>query len=193
MSMKISSINKISIILLSALFLQLSCKKDDSSAKLSIGNNYKGGIIIYLLEDGDLGYDAKVQHGLIVSSDDLGFGEWGCKGTNLTGADSKLIGDGAKNTTEILAECSTATIAAKLCDNYSVTVKGVVYDDWYIPSLFELEKIYLNKAYIETKSTLYCSSTEAGANYAWTTDFSTGLTNTKLKDEIYTVRAVRSF
>lgn len=190
--MKVASIKAIALTLvLSSFFIQLSCSK--STPKLSIGKNYKGGVIIYLLQDGDKGYEANVQHGLIVSTVDLGYAEWGCKGVNLTGADSKLIGDGAKNSDEILAGCSTAGIAAKLCSDYSITVSGVVYDDWYLPSMSELEKIYENKDAITTNPTPYCSSTEAGMNYAWSTSFFTGLTNTSLKDDIYTVRAVRSF
>lgn len=186
---------KTAFILSIAIFgTQISCKKNSSnSPKHTIGENFEGGTIIYLLQDGDPGYDANVQHGLIVSKDDLGFGLWGCKGTGLAGADSKLIGDGGKNTTEILAGCSTAGIAAKLCADYSVTEGSVVYDDWYLPSANELDKINANKASITINSTNYWSSTEAGVNYAWSTNFSTGVSNTALKDEIFRVRAIRSF
>ncbi len=186
---------KTAFFLLVAIFvIQISCKKNSSnSPKHTIGENFEGGTIIYLLQDGDLGYDANVQHGLIVSKDDLGIGLWGCKGTGLAGADSKSVGDGAKNTTEILAGCSTAGIAAKLCSDYSVTEGNVVYDDWYLPSANELDIIYTNKASITINTTNYWSSTEAGVNYAWSTNFSSGASNSALKDEIYRVRAIRSF
>jgi len=50
------------------------------------------------------------------------------------------IGWGYRNTRAIILQGNTdpATLAAALADSYSVTVSGVVYEDWYLPSRDEL-------------------------------------------------------
>jgi hypothetical protein len=53
------------------------------------------------------------------------------------------IGWGYRNTRAIILQgnTDTATSAAALADSHTVTVSGVVYDDWYLPSKDELNQM----------------------------------------------------
>ena len=62
---------------------------------------------------------------------------WGCEATDISGADGTLIGTGELNTTDILAGCGTAGIAADLADDYSHNT----LDDWFLPSKDELNAL----------------------------------------------------
>jgi hypothetical protein len=71
--------------------------------------------------------DNSGEHGLIAApSDQSDVAEWGCLGT-LVGVNGTAIGTGNQNTLDIVAECTTAGIAA---DNYD----DGTYDDWFLPS-----------------------------------------------------------
>jgi hypothetical protein len=58
-------------------------------------------------------------------------------------ATATAIGWGYRNTRAIILQgnTDTATSAAALADSYSVTVSGVVYDDWFLPSADELNQM----------------------------------------------------
>ena len=91
---------------------------------------------------------------------------WGPSGNQGTGIG---IGDGWKNAVIFMDEVGgiASFPAAKACDDYSVTVGGVTYDDWFLPSRAELQLIYNNKTNISGFLTEeYVSSSGAGdANY----------------------------
>ena len=59
------------------------------------------------------------------------------------GATATAIGWGYRNTRAIIAQgnTNTATSAAALTDSHTVTVSGVVYDDWFLPSKDELNQM----------------------------------------------------
>ena len=119
-----------------------------------------------------------------------GFGAiWGCFGTLISGADGTAIGTGNQNTNDILAGCPTLGIAAELCSSF---VSGG-YNDWYLPSKDELNKLYLNKTCLSFVYTDYVSSSEVDANYAWRQNFNIGTFTTVSKNGGCYVRPIRSF
>jgi len=148
-----------------------------------IGDTYGGGIIFYI--------DGTGQHGLIAATSDQGNRAWGCRGTLIPGADGTAIGTGNQNTTDIMAGCLTAGIAARLCGD--LVLGG--YSDWYLPSYDELYQMYLQKTVIGGfGSHVYWSSTEYDANQAWSYFFSINFWYQGDKtDQVAYVRAIRSF
>ncbi len=100
---------------------------------VAIGQAYQGGIICYI--------DSTGEHGLIISNGSIGYAQYGCENTQ-TGASGIVIGTGAVNTGAILQNCNETFSAAKICDDYSVVDGGIVFDDWFLPSLDEIITLY---------------------------------------------------
>ena len=167
-----------------------------ASALAVIGDNLQGGKVAYILQVGDAGYDAGVQHGLIAMTSDTNVGgvQWGCYGTEMSGADATAIGSGNQNTIDIMAGCSTAGIAARLCGDLS----SGGYSDWYLPSKLELGKLYVSRTQVGNYvNDVYWSSSEGDTLrqwLAWRLMFSDG--NYYSNDKYFTtgnVRCIRSF
>ena len=156
---------------------------------LKIGMDYKGGKIAYLLTPSDPGYDANVQHGIIAAVSDLpGEVAWGCNDKFLAGRSS--IGAGSQNTIDIASGCSVAGNAATLCSNLS---QGG-YDDWYLPSKDELNKLFLQMKVIGGfREVCYWSSTETGKYNACSQIFDNGFQTANDKSTTFSVRPIRSF
>ena len=84
------------------------------------------------------------------------------------------------------------TFAARLCNEYSVTVGGIIYGDWYLPSKHELNLLYLQKNVVGGfASDGYWSSSEFNAGGAWRFGPGTGTVFNSSKNGLYYVRAVR--
>jgi len=158
---------------------------------LAVGDPYQGGKIGYLLQAGDQGFDAKVQHGIIVAPAELSDGsEWGCAETVIAGSDGIAIGTGNQNTRDIVAGCTQAGIAARQCSD--LELNG--YSDWYLPGKDELNKLYLNRAKIGSfTDAFYWSSSESDATYSWGQDFYDGTQGKVSKDSAGHVNAVRAY
>ena len=127
---------------------------------------------------------------------------WYNGSSTTTGATGTAIGTGATNTTTIIAEQgdTETSYAAGLARAYT----GGGYSDWFLPSKDELNKMYTNRATINTTATsnsgssfstnnYYWSSTELGVNAAWLQSFSNGNQYSSSKGFTYNVRAVRAF
>lgn len=152
----------------------------------TIGQQALGGVIAYINGGGSTGTSGLVALGFNLPF----FAEWGCQGTLITGADGTAIGTGNQNTIDILAECSTPNIAARVCGDL---IEGG-YNDWYLPSKDELNALYTNRVAIGGfENSIYWSSTELDNNNAWYQNFTFGTQDpTNKGNELY-VRAVRSF
>jgi hypothetical protein len=168
----------------------------------SIGDTYGGGIVFYILQSGDAGYDADVQHGLIAATEDQSSGiQWFNNGRLIsTGAIGTAVGTGAANTTAIIsAQGETPTnYAAGLARAYT----GGGYDDWFLPSKDELNLLYLQRVAVggfsigttpSAPGGYYWSSTEYDNNTAWGQNFDNGDQYDNIKNNTNNVRAVRAF
>jgi hypothetical protein len=161
-----------------------------------IGELYGGGIVFWTTPDG--------QHGLITSLYDLDYGN-GVPWSNISNTGVGMVArdyyNGLTNTSAIINQSGHITSAAKLCDDYS----NEEFDDWYLPSIFELRQlmdeailinhILTNDGNSSTKpmnfssNIKYWSSTEYSDNAAYSNSF-VALPG-KTKD--CRVRAIRSF
>jgi hypothetical protein len=109
----------------------------------TIGQQALGGTIAWITQSNEPGYDPNVQHGLVVTTNDLPtrmvYG--GVDILNVTGNEYR---DGLTNT-EFLVQLGidndASFIAAKACKDL---VEGG-YSDWFLPSLAELDRMYINR------------------------------------------------
>ncbi|OYU85388.1 MAG: hypothetical protein CFE24_02480 [Flavobacterium sp. BFFFF2] len=156
-----------------------------TSGPLVVGQLYQGGIIVKL---------NTATSGIIAATTDQGTAAWGCEGTSVTGTLS-TVGSGQANTNAILTACSTAGIAARVCDALVLNGKS----DWYLPS--EQEMLLINQlTYFSTNNneTLYSntsnywSSTQSSATQAKIISVDTS-GNLNKSEAATRVRAVRSF
>ena len=173
-----------------------------NSINYSIGDFYQGGVVFYLFEAGDTGYVEGETHGLVCAMSDYVV-EWGCNDLDLTGVPNvpynienplvvlgAEIGDGMSNTNAILNDCpnAPAALAARSLGS-----------EWFLPSIKELEQMYLNQSTIEAVSGVtqfgdyYWSSSEHGELWAWHQRFARNQKGYSSKANTYYVRAVRAF
>jgi hypothetical protein len=157
-----------------------------------IGESYGGGIVFYVYDNG--------QHGLITSNTYIGENiRWDAGTYTNTVAFADGVGAGKTNTAIIIANQGYgdgATYAARICNEYSVTVGGVTYGDWYLPSIHELNLLYLVKdIVVVSPPAIYWSSTEIDTNFTWSKDFGNGdqYSSNKMIPMSHWVRAVRAF
>jgi hypothetical protein len=159
------------------------------SIKLLIGDEYRGGKIFFINQDGKTGLIASKENLRDVNGYETFF--WGP--SNLVGTNDS---DGQSNTKK-MAVVSGSTYYAAYPFKNELNLNG--YKDWYIPSVDELELLRDNKSIIGGFSTvfssgLYWSSTETSATKAYGLNF-VALTGTNYEKGAFygRVRPIRKF
>ena len=160
----------------------------------TIGELYGGGIVFYVWDGG--------AHGLIAATDNLTGKFWGADGTLVSSTIYPLrdgIGAGRNNTERIIQNIKASdnifksdytSYAAYVC----LTYQGGNYGDWYLPSKYELNLLYLQKSIIGWVSGNYWSSNDYAPRDAYYLDFSSGLFVGMTKNyQGNSVRPIRSF
>lgn len=156
----------------------------------------QGGVIFHrYLEGGNENY-------LVVALTNQSTSQvWSNIDNELIDPTAQSLWDGLSNSNAIVNQPGFTNGAAALCLNYAV---GVI-DDWYLPSIQELNKLWIN--YLEVSKTLsqtdgatgleltsYWSSTEYDLSNAWTFSFYLGYVfNGYGKNATNNVRAIRKF
>lgn len=167
----------------------------------AVGDFAHGGIVFWVDETG--------QHGLVCAKSDQSAKFRWYAGTNGgTRATGDGIYAGAANTTIIISSQIAigddgSDYAAQICNDLQITEGGTTYGDWYLPSKFELDLLYDNKAMIDVTALAnggaafgtdyYWSSTEDDSSHAWRQYFGNAYQHDSVKYFECDVRAVRAF
>lgn len=96
---------------------------------------------------------------------------------------------GEFNTQSILSTTLASNTVAKQCNDFSITVSSIVYNDWYLPSTEEMTAIY-NAGYIVGSGYLW-TSTEVDSTNAKRLDIATGVISNATKSTSYQAIPVR--
>jgi hypothetical protein len=150
-----------------------------------------GGIIFY-----DKGDNADGWQYLEAAPNDIDIAQWGTSGYDA-GKTGTAVGTGKENTRLIalyLKRTGESEGAAALCDALMVND----YDDWFLPSLDELDLMYRvlwEQAALGgfKNDSWYWSSSQYYHYNAWAQRFSDGSRSRYAKYCRYSVRAVRAF
>jgi hypothetical protein len=210
----------------SRVYPQLGVPTSPSTVKIggyAIGEIAQGGIVIWVTED--------KQHGLVVSIVNLAPEEyilpWGPESNTTEAAYNDPLPkvytkpipkdnySGYQNQQKIegIPDWESSYLAFKACADYSIKINGRTYDDWFLPSLTELQQIYAQRAIVNEKvvtipggQALFTNETDpAGSFYwssledvdnsdkAWFLYFFNGDQYSNDKEIRYAVRCVRAF
>ena len=156
------------------LLLFLFVGINTASAAIVVGDGFGGGVVGYILQPNDPGYDANAEKGLIVQMSDEPTAIWSNVSSAVSGANATAIGTGSSNTNAIVNQAGETSSAAATCLAYS----NDGYTDWFLPSKDELNALYVNQAAIGgfSPSTPYWSSSQDSSIplLVWAQDFSAG-------------------
>jgi hypothetical protein len=113
-----------------------------------LGGSYGGGTVVHIFKNGDPGYVIGETHGIIMSNEFLNNSQptvWTSEATTIaTNATGTVLGSGLTNSNSIYNLIGNAAIAINLCRNYSVTISGTTYTNWYLPSIGEWNQVFTN-------------------------------------------------
>jgi hypothetical protein len=174
----------------------------------TVGSSYGGGKVAYVYQNGDPGYSSSSVPVLIAANADQvgnlsgGTALWSITGgsgdaqkVGLIGSSFEALGAGLSNTNAIITKYGTGNYAAKFAREYT----DGTYNDWYMPSINELGKLYLNRVAIGGFSTqYYWSSTEVQesstqiSGYSWSFNGSGNDKHMDTKAWNMKIRAVRT-
>ena len=123
----------------------------------------------------------------------------GTYGGSTETATAIAIGSGYRNTLALIRAGNSDTgVAAALADSHTVTVEGVTFTDWYLPSVNELAEMRLRRSSIggffdSTNDSIYWSSSEGGSNNGTRVRFNLGDQSGSGKGLALYVRPIRAF
>lgn len=169
-------------------------KQRQNQSQVTAGAHTGGGIIFWL--------DPTEQHGLIAATTDQSVKgiAWNPGMPVKTGATGNDLYAGLANTSTITkSQGSRFSYAASLCEELVITGEGIVFDDWYLPSLHELQLLYTNRTIVggfNQINGIYWSSTETTSEpefRAWEIEFKFGTKLEDDKDLPNQVRCIRKF
>lgn len=165
-----------------------------------VGDYKFGGVVFWVNQTGDEGYVCSVV-------DQTTGIQWYNGSNGNTSARDTSLGAGQSNTSSIVSFQGNGSYAAQLCND--LELNG--YDDWFLPSIGELEEMYNNKEIINATSVQnsgnvfdetgvgqsgYWSSTESTNSQAIIIRFSDGyydLQGAYKSLNYFNVRAVRAW
>jgi hypothetical protein len=187
--------NKVAFLLI-LILINTACQKSKFKTPME-GEKYGGGIVLHIFTPNEKGYVIGETHGIIVAEKDLhGLKSFGLTQVNLSGLTSIDIGYGKSNTEAIVNAYPDSATAAKFCND----VKINYYDDWFLPSINELNLIFEKRHSIGNFSSDYSSHYWASTSYddetssgAFSRFFNTASICVKSKDELFHIRPVRYF
>jgi hypothetical protein len=177
----------------SGIFISNNVISQRGQCPLAIGDAFEGGVVFYL--------DPTNCSGLICApTDQSAAAKWDDGSNYSTAAFASCVGCGYGNTAAILNIQGTSTDAASKCA--ALNIGG--YDDWYLPSSYELHLMYSNVGQGNVlglgniggfSNSYYWSSTEGDNYHAWVEDFRNAYRSDASKFYLNNVhvRAIRFF
>ena len=159
-------------------------------ALYSIGDSAEGGKIAYILQSGDVGYDALYQKGIVVADIEQSTSSQWDKGTSTIIGTSQDLLSGASNTDSIVSSLGTGFYAARYCYDYS----SGGFSDWSLPSREDAIKLYASKDLTGGfYAAIYHTSSETENGGCYQQNFNGGFSFNGFKSDYAYVRAVRYF
>lgn len=148
------------------------------------GKLYKGGLIFYV--------DSINKNGYVTASQDQSTGAPWCGSSNSFISTGTSIDFSFTNTNNMEANCPNIGSSADLCANLNLSG----YTDWVLPSYYGVYYMYQNlhlKGMGGFTNTKYWTSSQSSSSWATCFDFIDGSNQTESKQNLYHVRAIRSF